>query len=107
MSRESYIFGIVLFGIISGLFSPFLLVGQIMISALAPGFLVSSAAIVLMLTSILVSTATIMAGGVPAALYERVTGQSETNGVSWFIWLASTALFALPAVINGIGILAG
>lgn len=107
MSRDSYISGIVLFGIISGLFSPFLLVGQIMISALAPGFLVSSAAVVLMLTSFLVSTATIMAGGIPAALYERATAQSETNGASWFIWLAATAIFATPAVINGIGIIAG
>lgn len=107
MSRDSYIIGIVLFGIISGLFSPFLLVGQIMISALAPGFLVSSASVAFMLTSFLVSTATIMAGGIPAALYERITGQSETNGASWFIWLAATAIFAIPAVINGVGILAG
>jgi hypothetical protein len=53
-----------------------------------------------MFASLMVSTATVILGGIPAALYERITGASESNTVSLWIWLAGTAILALPAVGN-------
>jgi hypothetical protein len=48
----------------------------------------------------MVSTATIILGGIPAAIYERVTGASESSDASLWIWLAGTAILALPAAGN-------
>ena len=48
----------------------------------------------------MVSTATVILGGIPAAIYERVTGASESNNASLWIWLAGTAILTLPAAGN-------
>jgi hypothetical protein len=49
----------------------------------------------------MVSTATIILGGIPAALYERFAGvRDDSNVVSLWIWLAGTALLTLPAIGN-------
>jgi hypothetical protein len=52
-----------------------------------------------MFASLMVSTATIILGGIPAAIYERVTGaKDDSTEVSLWIWLAGTALLTLPAI---------
>jgi hypothetical protein len=54
-----------------------------------------------MFSSLMVSTATIILGGIPAAIYERVRGTGEESSeASLWIWLAGTALLTLPAVGN-------
>ena len=54
-----------------------------------------------MFASLMASTATIIVGGIPAALYERYVGaKDDSNEVSLWIWLAGTALLTLPAVGN-------
>jgi hypothetical protein len=45
------------------------------------------------------ATLTVMLGGVPAALYERATGATDSNLASMWIWLGVTALISLPGVI--------
>lgn len=109
MSREFHIFAIAAFGLLSGLLNPIMLALANPLAAMfASGFLITGlAGLSYFFTILFAASMTIMLAGIPAALYERVTGQGETNGASWFIWLAATAIFALPAVINGIGILAG
>jgi len=62
--------------------------------------LFGSLSLTLMFASLMVSTATIILGGIPAAIYERVTGASESGNVSLWIWLAGTAILALPAAGN-------
>jgi hypothetical protein len=103
MSKTSFIVAIMSFGLISGLFSPALPIMFVIVTGLAPGLLISSIQVVLMIASILTATVTIMAAGIPAAIYERIAGLEASNETSWFIWLACTAILALPAVINGIG----
>jgi hypothetical protein len=51
--------------------------------------------------SLMLSTATIILGGIPAAIYEHVIGAREdsTEGSLW-IWLAATALLSVPAIGN-------
>jgi hypothetical protein len=53
-----------------------------------------------MFASLMVSTATVILGGIPAAIYERATRASDSNDVSLWIWLAGTAILTLPAVGN-------
>ncbi len=49
----------------------------------------------------MVSTATIILGGIPAAIYERFVGaKDDSTEVSLWIWLAGTAILTLPAIGN-------
>ena len=109
MSRESYIFAIAAFGLISGLFNPIMLaLAKPLAAMFASGLLVAGlVGLSYFFTIVFAATMTIMLGGLPAAVFERITGRQETDQTSLFIWLACTALISLPAVIVGIGILAG
>jgi hypothetical protein len=49
----------------------------------------------------MLSTASIILGGIPAAIYERfIRATDDSTDASLFIWLAGTALLAIPAVGN-------
>src|SRR4026208_2461375 len=100
MDRNLYYIGIAFFGMVNGLFNQlFLLFALIHVQILAPALLFGSASLTLMFTSLMVSTATIILAGIPAAIYERVTGAKEdSTEASMWIWLAGTALLTLPAI---------
>ena len=54
-----------------------------------------------MFASLMASTATIIVGGIPAAIYERFIGaKDDSTEASLWIWLAGTALLTLPAIGN-------
>ncbi|WP_428699967.1 hypothetical protein [Stappia sp.] len=42
---------------------------------------------------------TLVAGGVPAALYERVLGRQPDDPGTALVWFCATALLALPAIV--------
>ena len=68
---------------------------------LAPALLFGSVPLTLMFASLMVSTATIILGGIPAAIYERSIGaKDDSTEASLWIWLAGTALLTLPAIGN-------
>ncbi|AXK81618.1 hypothetical protein DW352_14480 [Pseudolabrys taiwanensis] len=102
MSRNAYYIGIAFFGMINGIFNQTALVfALIHLQVLAPALLFGSTGLTLMLSSLMVSTATIILAGIPAALYERFTGAKDDSTVaSLWIWLAGTALLTLPAIGN-------
>src|SRR3954463_15213189 len=102
MERHWYFVGIALFGMINGLFNQlFLWFALIPMQILAPALLFGSVPLTLMFASLMVSTATIILGGIPAALYERYVGaKDDSTDMSMWIWLAGTALLTLPAIGN-------
>ena len=102
MERNFYYIGIAFFGMINGLFNQlWLLFALIHVQILAPALLFGSTALTLLFSSLMVSTATIILAGIPAALYERYVGATDdSNVVSLWIWLAGTALLTLPAIGN-------
>lgn len=102
MERNFYFVGIAFFGMINGIFNQTALVfALIHLQVLAPALLFGSTGLTLMLSSLMVSTATIILAGIPAALYERFTGAKDDSTVaSLWIWLAGTALLTLPAIGN-------
>jgi hypothetical protein len=55
-------------------------------------------------TSLFIAGMTLLIGGVPAALYERIRGLQESTLVSLGIWLVATALLALPALRRATGL---
>lgn len=102
MSRNAFYIGIAFFGMINGIFNQVaLLFTLIHMQILAPALLFGSPGLTLMFSSLMVSTATIILAGVPAAIYERVVGAKDDSTVgSLWIWLAGTALLTLPAIGN-------
>ena len=101
MSRNFYYIGIAFFGMINGIFNQlWLIFALVYVQPFAAPLLFGSVSLTLMFASLMVSTATIILGGIPAAIYERVTGASDSNDVSLWIWLVGTALLTLPAAGN-------
>jgi hypothetical protein len=102
MDRTFYFIGIAFFGMINGLFNQVaLLFALIHMKILSPALLFDSVSLTLLFSSLMVSTATIILGGIPAAIYERFVGAKEdSTEVSLWIWLAGTALLTLPAIGN-------
>lgn len=102
MDRNIYYIGIAFFGMINGIFNQTaLLFAVIHMQVLAPSLLFGSTPLTLMFSSLLVSTATIIIAGIPAAIYEWITGAKDDSTIgSLWIWLTCTALLTLPAVGN-------
>jgi hypothetical protein len=102
MDRTFYYIGIAFFGMINGLFNQlWVLFALLHVQILSPALLFGSVGLTLMFSSLMVSTATIIVGGIPAALYERFIGAKEdSTEISLWIWLAGTGLLTLPAVGN-------
>lgn len=107
MSREAYIVAIAAFGIVNGIFSPIMIaIAQPLTVVIGSGFmLLGFPKLLLFLNSLIAATLTIMVGGIPAALFERLTGRVQSDSVSLWIWLAGVALVSLPGVFNVIGAL--
>ncbi|MBK5949622.1 hypothetical protein CH339_19390 [Rhodobium orientis] len=104
MGRQGFLIAILAFAIVSGIFSPFRLVAHVVVLAMAPGFFVASPSVVLLVSSLLTATVTVMLGGVPAAVFERATGKTESDAASLWLWLAGVALLSLPAIQTVIAI---
>jgi hypothetical protein len=102
MDRQYYYIAIAFFGMINGLFNQVALLFAVLhMQIFAPALLFGSTGLTLMFSSLMVSTATIILGGIPAAIYEHVMGaREESSEASLWIWLAGTALLTLPAVGN-------
>ena len=106
MERQWYYVGIAFFGMINGLFNQLaLLFTLIHVQILAPALLFDNVSLTLMMSSLMVSTATIILAGIPAAIYERVAGTGDdSTPTSLWIWLAGTGILTLPAMGNFIEI---
>lgn len=106
MDRNFYYLGIAFFGMVNGLFNqavvPF---AYLFAKVLAPALLFGSESLTLLFASLMASTATIIAGGIPAAIYERLIGaKDDSTEASLWIWLAGTALLTLSAAGNFLAI---
>ena len=78
MDRTFYFVGIAFFGMINGLFNQtWLLFALVHVQILAPALLFGSVPLTLLFASLMVSTATIILAGIPAGIYERVTGATD------------------------------
>ncbi|WP_181706987.1 hypothetical protein [Chthonobacter rhizosphaerae] len=105
MTNQSFYVALLGFAIVNGIFSPAVafafLLHPLWYPPIAPFYL----PVVFLLSSLLVATATLMIAGVPAAIFEHVSGQRKDNKASAWIWLAGTALLSTPAVTRAFGVL--
>jgi hypothetical protein len=99
MNRNHYYVGIAFFGMISGLPSPLFEPVFLYTLPLLWGPLFGSAVLIAYVAGLMLSTATVILAGIPAALYERYIGaKDDSTDASLWIWLAGTAILAIPAV---------
>ena len=103
MSRNYYYVAIALFGMINGLpfVNPFYIVAFLYSASVMAVPFFGSTSLIAYFASLMMSTATIIVAGIPAALYERHIGaRDDSTEISLWIWLAGTALLTLPAIGN-------
>lgn len=84
--------------IVNGIFSPFIVIALQITPVLMPEVFPKSVEWVLFFSSIFVASGTLLFSGVPAALYERLTGADPDSTVSMWIWLSAAVLLTLPAL---------
>jgi hypothetical protein len=103
MNRNFYYIGIAFFGMLNGIpfFHPMYILAFGYSVQLMAAPLFGSTTAIAYFASLMLSTATVILGGIPAALYERYTGaEDDSTETSLLIWLAGTAVLSLPAVGN-------
>jgi len=104
MSRNSYYIAIAFFGMISGFPSPFFPPVFFYCIPLMAGPLFGNVYLIGYFAALMLSTITIILAGIPAAIYERYIGAKEdSTDTSLWIWLAGTAILALPAIGKVLG----
>jgi len=104
MSRDQVMVLVLLMAIFNGLFSPWVLIAVGFAPAWMPGFLPYTPQLLFYGASLIVSTLTFLASGVPAALAERLLDEVTPTGSLW-IWFAGACALSLPALDNAIAML--
>jgi len=101
MDRNLYYIGIAFFGMINGIFNPLMAFAYIFSKVLMAVPLFGSESLFFYFAAMMLSTATIILGGIPAALYERFVGtRDDSTEASLWIWLAGTSILTIPAIGN-------
>lgn len=85
--------------IINGIFSPWVLVVFVLYPVWYPSWAPATTQFVYMASALVLSTFTVMASGVPAALYKKLSS-APSQTVAATIWLACALLLALPSIPN-------
>ncbi len=92
---------------LNGLFSPALRIVVLFAPVWYPALLPQTAGLLFFLSSLIVATLTLMIAGVPAAIYERLSGAPDSNFISMGIWLFGVLILTAPGVVNMLAALTG
>jgi len=98
LDRQTVFLMVVGLCVANGLFSPFLTFAIPVTAVLMPEIFPRTTEWVLFWSSIMLSSATLLLSGVPAALFERVAKPAAESTLSNWLWLAGAALLSLPAI---------
>jgi hypothetical protein len=101
MDRNLFYIGIAFFGMINGIFNPLILFTYALSTRLMAVPLFESPALIFYFAAMMLSTGTIILGGIPAAIYETHVGaKDDSTETSLWIWLVATAVLSVPAIGN-------
>lgn len=98
LDRDTLFLMVLGLSIVNGIFSPYLNIAVPVSAALLPELFPRTPEWVLFWGSILLSSATLVFSGVPAALYERLVDRDPESTASMWIWFAAAAFLTAPAV---------
>jgi hypothetical protein len=101
LKKDMLLFGILGISILNGMhFSPWFDPAFILTKPFFQvTFWISSPVLIFYFTSLMLSTLTVMLAGVPAAIFERATGRTETDPTSLYIWLGTAIVLSIPALM--------
>jgi hypothetical protein len=101
LRQDGLYIGIAVLALLSGMhFSPYFDPAFLLVRFFAPAFFVSSPLLLYYFTSLILATTALILGGIPAALFERTTGRTQSDATSLCIWMAGVGLIALPALFH-------
>lgn len=101
LRRDGLLIGIAALSLLNGMhFSPFFDYAAVYLGGFLTGLFISSPLLLFYFTSLLLSAATLLLAGIPAALFERFTGRKDSDGTSLGIWLGATAVLAAPSILG-------
>ena len=98
LDRQQLLLGVICVCVVNGIFSPYLNIALPVSAALMPELFPRTVEWVIFWASILLSSATLLVSGVPAALYERWIERDPENDISMWIWLGGALALTFPAV---------
>ena len=98
IDRQTLLLMVIGLCIVNGIFSPLVVISWRIAAVLMPELFPRTQEWVLFWGSVLLSTATLLFSGVPAALYERLAKPAPEATAPMWIWLAGAALLSLPAI---------
>ncbi len=102
MSARDIFLGISLLCIFNGFLSPVLPLVFHLAPIWLPDFVPLTQNTVLFVASLMISFGTLFVSGVPAALFERLSGRQETDRAVMLVWLAGALALALPGLAGAI-----
>lgn len=101
LRQDGYFLGIATLSLLNGMdFSPYFEPGMVLMRPLLFSFSISSPLLIFYFTSLFLALASVVIGGVPAAIYERVTGRQTSDGTSLLIWMIGVGVIALPSFLR-------
>lgn len=98
LDRQTLFLAVICVCIVNGIFSPYLKLAIPISAVLMPELFPRTLEWILLWSSVLLSSATLLFSGVPAALYERLVERDAASTVSMWIWFAGAAVLSLPAI---------
>ncbi len=102
--RDGLLVGIAGLSLLCGMhFSPYFDPAFLLVKFFGPAFFVGSPLLLFYFTSLLVSVTALILAGVPAAIFERMTGRTRSDAVSLGIWLGGLVLLAIPVLTRAGG----
>jgi hypothetical protein len=100
MQRDGILVGIAGFSLVNGMHvSPWFDPVYILLRPFTPTLIVSSPLLTFYFTSLFLGVMSVALAGVPAAIFERMTGRKESDTTSLLIWLAFVLMLAIPALL--------
>lgn len=104
MKSDGLLVGIAGLALLNGMhFSPFFDPFFIVLRPIAQGFFITSPLLMFYFTSLILSTAVLVVTGVPAAIFERVTGRKRSDAWSLGIWFGGLLMLSVPTLLNSTG----
>lgn len=98
MDRTTTLSIIAALAVLNGMLSPFTVLVWHVAPVWYPSLILPlNATILTYLTSLLTATLLFVLSGIPAALYERFTGQAEAPAAHW-IWVITAGALSLPTL---------
>ncbi len=94
-------------GALNGIFSPYLVLVLHLTPIWLPAWAPTEPSTVFYLASLITATTTVLVGGVPAAIVERLSPAAAEGTGSRIVWLIGCLVLSIPALLRLIGMAAG